>query len=828
MPTLTGSCDNSRYSLTCEYSFTQNVSANTSTITAKVYLNGNGYTTTSSHWSCVINGTTVTSNKSASIGGKTLLGSKTWTVNHASDGTCKTTISFSYKNGLSSAGTYTTKTGSGSASITLTTIPRGSTISLNRTSATIGSDAITVSLSRASSSYTHKVQLYFGSYSALLAEGIGTSYTFTPNISLCSQIPNATSGTATIKVQTMNGSTWIAETNKTITLNVPSSVVPTIGSVTATGNNLLSGIYVAGKSTVTAKINSAAGAYGSTIKSYSISGAGISSSSSSATSGVLGAGSYTITGKVTDSRGRTASKSISITVHSYYAPSLSIDLYRCNSDGTKNDSGTYARVYINQSTHNIGNANVNAKQYKIDWKKASSTSWTTLLDWTNISGYEDKWTHDLGSGWDNTVTYDVRVSIRDSYNTVSTSSSIGTISCVMNIEKAGIGIGKPHERGALDVKGAIYGTTFTGQGNGKNVVVGTGGTDVYLHNSSSGKYLQLKDDGSLRYSDNNILRDNYAYLAYGTALRGTVSDGSTSRRIAQVASHGGVDLGDTGCNTAICSGSQPTWWNGSVSRHLVYSENDSSGYPAILSNSGNSWIRTPSSGILPYQSANSSWDSANSSLGTKAWRFANGYMKELYCNGLKNDLGDLWLSSKLNDSNATIYIQTKWLCPSSSTYTYLGSSSYRWHSVWAANGAVQTSDERFKIKQGFTDIEECYEMIKDTNIYNYIMLSQNKEDLSKNRLGKLALSSSQEQVNVHMGIMAQDIQKYKCSKQILVEGSYERADGSTDTMLNVNPYGLTTAVMGALKVEIQKRELLEEKVAKLESLVEQLITQSVK
>ena len=132
------------------------------------------------------------------------------------------------------------------------------------------------------------------------------------------------------------------------------------------------------------------------------------------------------------------------------------------------------------------------KQYKIDWKKASSTSWTTLLDWTNISGYEDKWTHDLGSGWDNTVTYDVRVSIRDSYNTVSTSSSIGTISCVMNIEKAGIGIGKPHERGALDVKGAIYGTTFTGQGNGKNVVVGTGGTDVYLHNSSSGNIYNLR------------------------------------------------------------------------------------------------------------------------------------------------------------------------------------------------------------------------------------------------------------------------------------------------------------------------------------------------
>ena len=829
MPTLTGSCDNSRYSLTCEYSFTQNVSANTSTITAKVYLNGNGYTTTSSYWSCVINGTTVTSNKSASIGGKTLLGSKTWTVNHASDGTCKTTISFSYKNGLSSAGTYTTRSGSGSSSITLTTIPRASSFTLNRTSATIGSDQITATISRASSSFTHTVIYKFGSITAdQVTKTTATSVSFTPAIGDCKQIPNATSGTGTIIVDTYNGSTKIGTASKSITLNVPSSVVPTIGSVTATGNNLLGGIYVAGKSTVTAKINSAAGAYGSTIKSYSLSGAGISSSSSSATSGVLGAGSYTITGKVTDSRGRTASKSTSITVHSYYAPSLSIDLYRCNSDGTKNDSGTYARVYINQSTHNIGNANVNAKQYKIDWKKASSTSWTTLLDWTNIGGYEDKWTHDLGSGWDNTVTYDVRVSIRDSYNTVSASSSIGTISCVMNIEKAGIGIGKPHERGALDVKGAIYGSTFTGQGNGKNVVVGTGGTDVYLHNSASNKYLQLKDDGTLRYSDNNILRDNYAYLAYGTALRGTVSDGSTNRRIAQVASHGGVDLGDTGCNAAICSGGQPTWWNGSTSRHLVYSENDSSGYPAILSNNGNHWIRTPSSGIRPYQSANSSWGSANSSLGTSAWRFANGYIKEMYCNGLKNDLGDLWLSSKPKDSNATIYIQTKWLCPSDTVYTYLGSSGHRWHSVWASNGTIQTSDERFKVKQGFTDIEECYEMIKDTDIYNYIMLSQNKEDLSKNRLGKLALSSSQEQVNVHMGIMAQDIQKYKCSKQILVEDKYERADGSTDTMLNVNPYGLTTAIMGALKVEIQKRELLEEKITKLESLVEQLMTQSVK
>lgn len=109
--TINGSCDNRRYILTCEWTSTPNTSANTSSITAKVYLNGNGYTTSSSYWSCIINGTTVTSNKSADIGGKTLLGTRTWTVNHNDDGTASVGISFSYSNGLNSSGTYTTKSG---------------------------------------------------------------------------------------------------------------------------------------------------------------------------------------------------------------------------------------------------------------------------------------------------------------------------------------------------------------------------------------------------------------------------------------------------------------------------------------------------------------------------------------------------------------------------------------------------------------------------------------------------------------------------------------------------------------------------------------------
>ena len=789
--TINGSCDNSRYILTCEWTSTANTSANTSSVTAKVYLNGNGYTTSSSYWSCVINGTTVTSNKSANIGGKTLLGTRTWTVNHNNDGTASVGISFSYSNGLSSSGTYTTRTGSGSATVKLDTIARGSSMSLNRSSATIGSDSVTVNITRNSSAYKHKVKLILGGTTYLLAENVDTSYTFTPSMSYCNKITTSTSGTATVKVETLTGTngSWIAETTKTLTLNVPSSVVPSVG-ISVTANNQTSGVNVVGKTTFTVKPTNASGSYGSTIKSYSITGGYLNGTSSSgATTGTLNAGDYTFVVKVTDSRGRTAQASQRVTVHAYSSPTISARAFRCDSKGTESSSGTYIAVNFSWEITNLASNNSNAKQYFIQYKTSSASSYTTSVDWTNLSSYSGSMTKVLSQTFSTTSSYNIQLKVKDSFGTTTSTFDVSTISALLNIEKSGVGVGKIHEKGVLDVGGQLHTTSEIYSGNSVYIKTDPNGkvrfgyheetTDTFIANTSN-NWLRLKTDKTMTYA---------GYKIYTSYEKPTPSDIGASKALTTVNGYQGFTLND-----------------GTTSN----------------------WIRTTTNGIIPYQTANSSWDSANSALGTSAWRFSNGYIKEVYCNGLKNDLGDLWLSSKPNDSNSAIYIQSKWLCPSSAVYSYLGSSGYRWHTVWASNGTIQTSDERFKIKQGFTDIEECYEMIKDTDIYNYIMLNQNKEDLSKNRLGKLALSNSQEQVNIHMGIMAQDIQKYKCSKQILVEGEYERADGSTDTMLSVNPYGLTTAIMGALKVEIQKRELLEEKITKLESLVEQSMTQLVK
>ena len=518
MATITGSTNNSHYTLTCEYSYTQNTTANTSTITAIVYLAGNGYTTSSNYWCCTINGSEVTTNKSASINAKTELGRRTWTVNHNSDGTAKVNISFSFSNRVT-AGTYTVSSGSGSASVTLTTIPRASSMSLNRSSATIGSDSVTVSISRASSSFTHKVKVGWGGSWYLLAENVTTSYSFTPPMNYCNTIPNATSGTATVKVETISNGSWIGEVTKTITFNVPSSVVPSVG-ISVTANNTLSGTNIANKTTFTVKPTNATGSYKSTIKSYAITGGFLNSTSSSgATTGTLGAGDYTLQVKVTDSRGRTATASQKVTVYAYDKPTVSMKVKRTDANGATSTEGTYVSGTVTFSIYNPSNGNANAKQYALYKKTKTATSWTTVKDFTTLSAYSGDLAVDFGTGFAVGTSYDVRVSIKDSYNTVSYDTSISTKSALLNLEKGGVGIGKIWEQGALDVGGDIY-------GNGGLVIQGSSRV-------GPGKYI------------------------YGTG-----NDGSNIALAFVNQTNNSSEFGTSTLHTTIKSGDNPTWYSG--------------------------------------------------------------------------------------------------------------------------------------------------------------------------------------------------------------------------------------------------------------------------
>ena len=143
---------------------------------------------------------------------------------------------------------------------------------------------------------------------------------------------------------------------------------------------------------------------------------------------------------------------------------------------------------------------------------------------------------------------------------------------------------EPHQitldngKGSTTTRTVITQSKVSVTGNGKTIAIGTGGSEVYIHNSKSNKYLQLKDDGTLRYSDKKVYHE-----------------------------------GDKPTPAAIGA----------------LGAKDANGYwgMALPNGADNAWIRATSSGIIPYKSSGSSWVGDNSSLVTSSWRFANGYIK---------------------------------------------------------------------------------------------------------------------------------------------------------------------------------------------------------
>ena len=176
----------------------------------------------------VINGTTVYSSSTDNriqLKNGTVVASGSLTIAHNSDGTKSFNLSceagvYTYAVSVSASGTHT-----------LNTIPRAS--SVTATSVNMGS-ATTITISRASSSFTHTLTYAFGnSTGTITTKTTSTSVSWTPALTLANQIPSTTSGTCTITCDTYNGSSKIGTKTCTLTLTVPSSVKPTISSLTA-------------------------------------------------------------------------------------------------------------------------------------------------------------------------------------------------------------------------------------------------------------------------------------------------------------------------------------------------------------------------------------------------------------------------------------------------------------------------------------------------------------------------------------------------------------------------------------------------------------------
>ena len=284
--------------------------------------------------------------------------------------------------------TYSGNTAIGSKSATFTIgYYSPSTVSAS-SGRTLGS-SMSVTISRNSSLFTHSMWYSFGSKTwQWIGGSLSTSASFTPPLSLCSEFPNATSGSIAIILRTYYGSTQIgSDKYYYYDMSVPSSVVPSVSSISlseaTSGLASAFGVYVKDKSTLNVKVN-ASGSYGSTIKTYRTSLDGITYTTQSFVSDSFNeSGTLTITSTVTDSRGRTATKTTTINVVDYFRPEINkFFVHRCLENGTLDDNGTFVKVTYAYKIAPINNKNT--KKASIQYLDKSSGDWISIAEFTDV------------------------------------------------------------------------------------------------------------------------------------------------------------------------------------------------------------------------------------------------------------------------------------------------------------------------------------------------------------------------------------------------------------------------------------------------------------
>lgn len=322
---------------------------------------------------------------------------------------------------------------------------------VSSSSVNLGS-ALTIYTNRQSTATVHTISYWFGETSGAIATNVGASVSWTPPLSLASQIPNATSGICTITCNSFVNGTLTGTRTCTVTLTVPATVVPSISSVTVEDTNetvvTKIGAYVKSLSTLSVAIT-AAGVYGSSISSYrtSLDGVTYTAASFTASKKLSAAGDMTLTVTVTDSRGRTATYTNTFNVLDYAVPSIKkFSAERCNSDGSAAQvDGTKVRFSFTGSVNPLNNKN--GLSCLVYYKLKSATAWTQAYKMA-ITSYNLSATDQLlEQTYDALYSYDLKVRLMDYFYYVEKAVSIGTKGVILDFmaDGTGIGIGKVAE-----------------------------------------------------------------------------------------------------------------------------------------------------------------------------------------------------------------------------------------------------------------------------------------------------------------------------------------------------------------------------------------------
>lgn len=424
----------------------QNITNNTSnvTVSAKVHWTGGSWNALGQCSGYItIDGTKysysgMSFNSSHTNSGSQTVMTKTVDVTHNEDGSKVLSCSTAFDTVIS-AGTI-----NASASKVLTTIARASQPSLvtyPETTQNVGNFGVTFSIhmNRKSDSFTHTVRYEYGSRTGTIATKVTTGTTWAVPLAFMNDIPDATSGSGRIYVDTYNGSTLVGTKYTGFTATVPSSVKPSL-TVTlddTTGVDDIYGSPVKGLSKI--KITPTVTlAYSSPIASYTITANGVTYNTATATTGLLTtAGSSVVTVTVKDKRGRSTTWSYTMSVLDYNAPAISkLTVKRCDSNGTENDQGEYCQLTLSATVTSLNSKNT--ATYKLRYKKSTATSWTE----STITALSNKFSvtnHSQIFAADGNNSYDVEVVITDRHGSTTRSTSMSTAFTLYNCHPDGTG-----------------------------------------------------------------------------------------------------------------------------------------------------------------------------------------------------------------------------------------------------------------------------------------------------------------------------------------------------------------------------------------------------
>ena len=563
-----------------EWSSTSSIESNTSVVTARIYVRRtNGYTT-GKLWNGYVNIGGNNHTYSQIYTGTSTTVRQDWvlvqtfsdTISHNADGTKTINIS-GQVTGPSGTG-LEGKSSWGDSNVTLDTIPRASQPTLSSSSVTMG-NSVTITTNRVSSSFTHTISYSFGNASGTIASNVADTTSWTPPITLANQIPNSTSGTCTITCTTYNGETLIGTKTVNLTLNVPSSVVPSvsIGTLTeadTTMQGLNWGVFVQNKSKLNIPIT-AAGIYGSSISSIVTTINGVNFTGSNVTTSTLvTAGNNTISTTAIDSRGRTATTTKTYNVVAYSNPTITTaQAQRCLSDGTISDEGTYLKYSFVGSISSVSNHN--AHTFRIGHKLTSASTYTyTNIDTSNYSINKTDQVLNLNLSTSNS--YDIVFEAIDSFMTNAINRTIDTGFDLLNFNPSGksMAIGKVSEAGAneelleigmntdidgnININGSleVNGTPTMLAGAGGDLYIGANNNNLILRPKGVGTWqgqTYFKTDGSFE-QDTGVKSftsgyDNSFYWRFDTdasefrfnkqvvGAEGFYADGGNLRRIGQ-------------------------------------------------------------------------------------------------------------------------------------------------------------------------------------------------------------------------------------------------------------------------------------------------------